>query len=214
MCVLSVSQRWSSPFLFSFCVSLAYTGRVTSITFFPSSPVPKVAVVNPLPTAFPSPSFLLLHTRESVPSASVHDSPLSPDSYTLRRPSSHAVIIMSLPFHSTTEGSLQPSSDIPFDSFQLAALSEVYMSSETVFLSFPVSSFFVPSTGNTSVPSFILTPDPPPPINCIEESCSPSDKVPTGSWFTFHWIFFSLSSPSSLTVPFTSKSPQSSEPPS
>ncbi|ESS60643.1 hypothetical protein TCDM_11821 [Trypanosoma cruzi Dm28c] len=178
MCVLSVSQRWSSPF--SFLPSFSeYTGRVTSITFLLSSPI--VAVMSPLLTPFaPSPFCLLPHTRESVPSASVHDSPLSPDSYTLRRPSSHAVIMMSLSFsHSTTEGSLQPSSDIPFDSVQLSAVSfKVYMMSETAFSSFSVSvsfcffTFLVASTGNTSVSSFILTPDPPPPTNCIKESCS------------------------------------------
>ncbi|KAF5215093.1 hypothetical protein ECC02_012250 [Trypanosoma cruzi] len=167
MCVLSVSQRWSSPFSFPFSSLsvLAYTGRVTSITSLSSI----VAVVNPLPTPFSLPSCLLLHTRESVPSASVHKSPLSQDSYTLRRPSPHAVIMMSFSFHSTTEGSLQPSADIPFDSVQLL-VSEEYMISETLFPSSasPIN-FFLASSGNTSVPSSILTPDPPPPIKSVKD---------------------------------------------
>ncbi|KAF5217718.1 hypothetical protein ECC02_006693 [Trypanosoma cruzi] len=212
MCVLSVSQRWSSPFSFLSAFS-EYTGRVTSITFLLLSAPSIVAVINPLLTAFASSPFLLPHTRESVPSASVHDSPLSPDSYTLRRPSSHAVIMMSfLSFHSTTEGSLQPPSDVPFDSVQLLASFE-YMISETVFLSsFGASPFFVPSTGNTSVPSLVLIPDPPPPISCVKRLCSSAEKVPTSRWFSFHWILFSPPL-SSLTFPCTSNNPQSSAPP-
>ncbi|ESS54981.1 hypothetical protein TCDM_13579 [Trypanosoma cruzi Dm28c] len=168
MCVLSVSQRWSLPFPFS-SPFLAYTGRVTSITFLLSSPT--VAVINPLPTISTFSPFLLPHTRESVPSASVHDSPLSPDSYTLRRPSSHAVIIMSLSSsHSTTEGTPQPSAETSFDSFQ-PSLSKEHMTSETVFVPPAATLDLMPSTGNTIVPSFILTPDPPPPIKSVKDSC-------------------------------------------
>ncbi|KAF5216248.1 hypothetical protein ECC02_011008 [Trypanosoma cruzi] len=205
MCVLSVSQRWS----LSFSLPLsAYTGRVTSITFLLSPSFPKVSVMNPLLTAFAFPPFLLPHTRESVPSASVHDSPLSPDSYTLRRPPSHTVIIMSFPSsHSTTEGSLQPPSDIPFDSFQ-SVLSFECMISETVFPSTSASSaaFFVPSTGNTRVSSFILTPDPPLPISFVQESGCFSNSLCGELSVTFQSIFLLFASPL-LTLPFTSKTP-------
>ncbi|ESS55283.1 hypothetical protein TCDM_13255 [Trypanosoma cruzi Dm28c] len=207
MCVLSVSQRWSLPF--SFSTFSAYTGRVTSITFLLSPSFPTVAVMNPLPTAFAFPSFSLPHTRESVPSASVHDSPMSPDSYTLRRPSPHAVIIMSFPSsHSTTEGTPQPPSGIPFDSFQ-SVLSFEYMISETVFTStsVPTAAFFVPSTGNTRVSSFILTPDPPLPISLVQESSCASTICKELS-VTFQSILLFVPSPL-LTLPFTSKSPDS-----
>ncbi|KAF5214844.1 hypothetical protein ECC02_012522 [Trypanosoma cruzi] len=190
------------------CRFSAYTGRVTSITFLLSPSFPTFAVMNPLLTAFSFPPFLLLpHTRESVPSASVHDSPLSPDSYTLRRPPSHAAIIMSLSSsHSTTEGSLQPPSDIPFGSFQFV-LSEECMISETVFTSTSVpSAFFVPSTGNTRVSSFILTPDPPLPISRVQESSCFSNSFCGELSVTFQSIFLLFAS-SLLTLPFTSKSP-------
>ncbi|ESS62191.1 hypothetical protein TCDM_10161 [Trypanosoma cruzi Dm28c] len=174
MCVLSVSQRWSFPFPFSSLPSssLGYTGRVTSSTFLLSSPI--VAVMNPLRMPFTSSPCLLVHTRESVPSASVHDSPMSPDSYTLRRPSPHAVIMMSFSSfsHSTTEGSLQPSSGASFDSFQLLVASVEYMISETVVAFTSPSllfAFFVPSTGNTSLSPFISNPDPPLPISSSQD---------------------------------------------
>ncbi|ESS55018.1 hypothetical protein TCDM_13538 [Trypanosoma cruzi Dm28c] len=204
MCVLSVSQRWSLPFSLSFS---AYTGRVTSITFLLSPSFPTVAVMNPLPTAFASSPFLLPHTRESVPSASVHDSPMSPDSYTLRRPSSHAVIIMSFPSsHSTTEGTPQPPSGIPCNSFNFV-LSEEYMNSETVLTSPSVpTAAFVPSTGNTRVSSFILTPDPPLPISLVQEP-SRASTLSGGVSITFQSIFLLLV-PSVLTLPFTSKNTQ------
>ncbi|ESS55558.1 hypothetical protein TCDM_12963 [Trypanosoma cruzi Dm28c] len=209
MCVLSVSQRWSLPFLSS---SSAYTGRVTSITFLLSLTSSIVAVMNPLLTAFTFPSCLLPHTRESVPSVSVHSSPLSPDSYTLRGPPSHAVIIMSLSSHSTTEGAPQPSSDIPFDSVQVVKSCEEDMISETVFpSSAPSAFFFVPSTGNTRVSSFILTPDPPLPISLVQESGCASNSLCGGLSVSFQTILLLLG-PSPLTLPFTSKSPQPSAP--
>ncbi|KAF5217204.1 hypothetical protein ECC02_009930 [Trypanosoma cruzi] len=201
MCVLSVSQRWSLPFLLPF--SLEYPGRVTSTTSLPSI----FAVVNPLLTSFTFSSCLLPHTRESVPSASVHKSPLSPDSYTLRRPSSHAVIMMSLSFHSTTEGSLQPSADIS-DSVQFG-MSLGSMTSKKVFV---FLSFFVASTGNKSAPSVNLTPEPPPPISSVKESLVPPKGFHWRRLVSFQPIF--LLSPALLTSPFTSKSPQPSAAPS
>ncbi|KAF5215571.1 hypothetical protein ECC02_011720 [Trypanosoma cruzi] len=215
MCVLSVSQRWSSPFSFLLSPS-EYTGRVTSITFLLSSTPSIVAVMNPLLTAFTSSPCLLPHTRESVPSASVHESPLSSDSYTLRRPSSHAVIIMSfLSSHSTTEGSLQPPSGTSFDSVQLLVSFKVYMSNETAFSSFCASPFFfVPSTGNKRVLSFVSIPDPPPPISRDQDCrCSPTEIRET-SPLSFHLILLPPLLSSALTSPFTSNNPQSSAPPS
>ncbi|KAF5220785.1 hypothetical protein ECC02_006206 [Trypanosoma cruzi] len=205
MCVLSVSQRWSLPFLLPF--SLEYPGRVTNITVLLSSTSSIVAVVNPLLTSFTFSSCLLPHTRESVPSASVHDSPLSPDSYTLRRPSSHAVIMMSfLSFHSTTEGSPQSSADIS-DSVQFG----IFLGSMTSKKIFVFLSFFVASTGNKSVSSVNLTPEPPPPISSVKGSLVPPKGFHWRRLVSFQSIF--LLSPASLTSPFTSKSPQPSAPP-